>query len=160
MNLKFLRIGHQSHTYKFGNQNWKHFGLWSLTKLWTLPQRNNISSTTNCHYVKMVAHYPTTSAHRLQPQRSNPFLVIILEFGIWTNSYTKFLPSQLPISKSLFAPNPIQQQAFKIHETNLLQNKIIQKITTITSSTKLTIVIMHMDLVTYKIPMQKNVGKF
>jgi len=100
MNLNFLRIGHQNHTYKFGNQNWEHFGLWSLTKLWTLPQRNNISSTTNCHYVKMVAHYPTTSAHRLQPQRSNPFLIIILEFGIWTNSYTKFLPNQLPISKS------------------------------------------------------------
>ncbi len=77
MNLDFLKIGHQSHTYNFGDQNWKHFGLWSLTKLRTLLQINNISLASNCHYVKMVAHYPITSAHKLQPQQSNPSLVII-----------------------------------------------------------------------------------
>jgi hypothetical protein len=68
--------------------------------------------------------------------------------------------SQLPISKSQFSPNPIQPLEFKIHETVLFQNKIIQTITTITSTIKLTTVIVHMDLIIYKIPMQKNVGKF
>jgi hypothetical protein len=108
----------------------------------------------------MVAHYPITNAHKLQPRRSNPFLIIILEFGVWTSLYTKSLPSRLPISKSQFAPNPIQPLEFKIHETILLQNKIIQILITITSATKLTIVAMHMDLIIYKIPMQKNASKF
>ncbi len=88
----------------------------------------------------MVAQYPVTNAHKLQSQRSNPFLIIILEFGVWTSLYIKSLPSWLPISKSQFAPNPIQPLEFKIHETILLQNKIIQIVTTITSTTKLTTV--------------------
>ncbi len=69
-------------------------------------------------------------------------------------------PKLTPISKSQFAPNPIQPLEFKIHETIPLQNKIIQRVTTITSAIKLTTITVHMDLIIYKIPMQKNVGKF
>jgi hypothetical protein len=108
----------------------------------------------------MIARYPITNAHKLQPWWSNPFLIIILKFGLWTNLYTKSFPSQLPISESQFAPNLIQPLEFKIHETILFQNKIIHIVTTITNAIKLSTVIMHMDIIIYKIPMQKNVGKF
>jgi hypothetical protein len=43
---------------------------------------------------------------------------------------------------------------------NLFQNKIIQTVTIMTSSTKLTTITMDMDFITYKISMQKNAGEF